>query len=96
MCGGCFFVKLLYHNATSYSILNYTKNVLNCDIHTRARTKRLLKAAGAENVYGLDDLMTESVDGSGWNARYGLLGSNKATEDTVKLFPGMEGKNRSS
>ena len=72
------------------AILNYTKNVLNCDIHTRARTKRLLKAAGAERVCGLDEIMTESVDGSGWNARYGLLGSNKATEDTVKLFPREE------
>ena len=72
------------------AILNYTKNVLNCDIHSRVRTKRLLKAAGAEIVYGLDELMTESVDGSGWNARYGLLGSNKATEDTVKLFPREE------
>ena len=72
------------------AILNYTKNVLNCDIHTRVRTKRLLKAAGAEKVYGLDEIMTESVDGSGWNARYGLLGSNKATEDTVKLFPREE------
>ena len=72
------------------AILNYTKNVLNCDIHTRVRTKRLLKAAGAERVCGLDEIMTESVDGSGWNARYGLLGSNKATEDTVKLFPREE------
>lgn len=72
------------------AILNYTKNVLNCDIHSRARTKRLLKAAGAEQVYGLDEIMTESVDGSGYNARYGLLGSNKATEDTVKLFPREE------
>ncbi|MBR2353967.1 MAG: coenzyme F420-0:L-glutamate ligase [Clostridia bacterium] len=69
------------------AILNYTKNVLNCDIHSRARTKRLLNKAGAERVFGLDEIMTESVDGSGWNARYGLLGSNKATEDTVKLFP---------
>ena len=69
------------------AIVNYTKNVLNCDIHTRARTKRLLVAAGAEKVYGLDEIMTESVDGSGFNARYGLLGSNKATESTVKLFP---------
>ena len=72
------------------AILKYTKNVLNCDIHTRARTKRLLKAAGAEKVFGLDEIMTEPVDGSGWNARYGLLGSNKATEDTVKLFPREE------
>ncbi len=68
-------------------ILNYTKNVLNCDIHTRARTKRLLKAAGAEVVCGLDDILTESVDGSGCNEKFGLLGSNKSTEDTVKLFP---------
>ena len=69
------------------SILSYTKNVLNCDIHTRARTKRLLVAAGAECVYGLDEIMTESINGSGYNARYGLLGSNKSTEDKVKLFP---------
>ena len=72
------------------AILKYTKNVLTCDIHTRVRTKRLLKAAGAEKVYGLDDILTESIDGSGWNARYGLLGSNKATEETVKLFPREE------
>jgi len=72
------------------AILNYTKNVLNCDIHSRVRTKRLLKVAGAEKVFGLDEIMTSSVDGSGWNARYGLLGSNKATEDTVKLFPREE------
>ncbi len=69
------------------AILSYTKNVLNCDIHTRERTKRLLKAAGAERVCGLDEIMTESIDGSGYNARYGLLGSNKSTEDMVKLFP---------
>ena len=69
------------------AILNYTKDVLHCDIHTRARTKRLLKAAGAEIVYGLDEIMTSSVDGSGYNEKYGLLGSNKATEDKVKLFP---------
>ena len=68
-------------------IVNYTKNVLNCDIHTRARTKRLLLAAGAERVYGMDEIMTASVNGSGYNAKYGLLGSNKATEDSVKLFP---------
>ena len=72
------------------AILNYTKNVLNCDIHSRARTKRLLTKAGAEKVVGLDEIMTESISGSGWNARYGLLGSNKATEDTVKLFPREE------
>ena len=69
------------------AILNYTKKVLNCDIHTRARTKRILKASGAEIVLGLDDILNESVNGSGFNADYGLLGSNKATEDTVKLFP---------
>ena len=69
------------------AILSYTKNVLTCDIHTRARTKRLLKAAGAERVFGLDDIMNAPVNGSGCNERYGLLGSNKATEDTVKLFP---------
>ncbi len=69
------------------TILDYTKSVLCCDIHTRARTKRLLKAAGAEKVYGLDEIMNQSINGSGFNADYGLLGSNKATEDTVKLFP---------
>ena len=72
------------------AVLKYTKNVLNCDIHTRVRTKRLLKAAGAEKVYGLDEILTESINGSGWNARYGLLGSNKATEESVKLFPREE------
>ena len=69
------------------AVLSYTKNVINCDIHTRARTKRLLNAAGAEVVYGLDQILNESVDGSGYNKDYGLLGSNKATEDKVKLFP---------
>ncbi len=69
------------------AILNYSKNVLNCDIHTRARTKRLLKAAGAEIVLGLDDILTAPVNGSGYNENYGLLGTNKSTEDTVKLFP---------
>ena len=69
------------------SILAYTDCVLTCDIHTRARTKRLLKAAGAKIVCGLDDILTASVDGSGYNEAYGLLGSNKSTEDTVKLFP---------
>ena len=69
------------------AILPYTKNVLNCDIHTRARTKRLLRAAGAEVVLGLDEILNAPVNGSGYNADYGLLGSNKATEDTVKLFP---------
>ena len=69
------------------SILNYTDCVLTCDIHTRARTKRLLKAAGAKVVCGLDDILTSSIDGSGFNEAYGLLGSNKSTEDTIKLFP---------
>jgi len=68
-------------------ILDYTKNVLACDIHTRARTKRLLWGAGAEKVCGLDDILNESVDGSGCNEKFGLLGSNKSTESTVKLFP---------
>ena len=68
-------------------ILDYTKNVLACDIHTRARTKRLLWGAGAEKVCGLDDILTAPVDGSGCNERFGLLGSNKSTEGTVKLFP---------
>ena len=72
------------------AILGYTKNVLTCDIHTRIRNKRLLRAAGAEKVYGLDDILSAPVNGSGWNARYGLLGSNKSTEDTVKLFPREE------
>ena len=69
------------------AILPYTKNVLNCDIHTRARTKRILKAAGAEIVYGLDEILTAPIDGCGYNEHYGLLGSNKATDDQVKLFP---------
>ncbi|MBQ9947176.1 MAG: coenzyme F420-0:L-glutamate ligase [Oscillospiraceae bacterium] len=69
------------------AVLNYTKNVLCCDIHTRARTKRILKAAGADIVLGLDEIMTSSINGSGYNENYGLLGSNKATEDQVKLFP---------
>jgi len=69
------------------AILSHTKKVLCCDIHTRARTKRLLKAAGAELVLGLDDIMNAPVNGSGFNADYGLLGSNKATEEQVKLFP---------
>ncbi len=68
------------------AILDYTKNVLTCDIHTRARTKRILKAKGAD-VCGLDDLMTAPINGSGYNEKYGLLGSNKATDEKVKLFP---------
>lgn len=69
------------------TILNYTKNVLCCDIHSRARSKRLLTAKGANLVYGLDDILTCPVNGSGYNKDYGLLGSNKATEDKIKLFP---------
>lgn len=69
------------------AILNYTKNVLTCDIHTRARTKRILKASGGEIVLGLDEIMNAPINGSGYNEAYGLLGSNKATEETVKLFP---------
>ena len=69
------------------AILNYTKKVLTCDIHSRARTKRLLKQGGAELVLGMEDLLTASVDGSGFNSKYGILGSNKATDDSIKLFP---------
>ena len=69
------------------AVLEYCKDVLTCDIHTRARTKRLLKQYGANKVFGLDDILTESIDGNGYNEHYGLLGSNKATEDKVKLFP---------
>ncbi len=69
------------------AVLNFTKHVLNCDIHTRVRTKRLLKAAGATTVIGLDEVLNAPIGGSGYNADYGLLGSNKATDDQVKLFP---------
>lgn len=69
------------------TILDYTKSVIACDIHTRHRSKRILKANGGEKIYGLDDILSKSVDGSGYNEEYGLLGSNKSTEDTVKLFP---------
>lgn len=69
------------------AVLAYTKNVLCCDIHTRARTKRLLKAAGAQRVFGMDEILSAPVNGSGYNENYGLLGTNKSTEDTVKLFP---------
>ena len=79
-------VEIIFAN-DARAILNYTKNVLNCDIHTRERTKRILKAAGAENVYGMDEIMSAPINGSGYNARYGLLGSNKSTEDVIKLFP---------
>jgi len=79
-------VEIVFANQAK-AILDYTDCVLTCDIHTRARTKRILKAAGAKVVLGLDDIMTSPVDGSGCNERYGLLGSNKSTEDSVKLFP---------
>lgn len=69
------------------TILDYTKHVLTCDIHTRFRTKKILKANGGINVYSLDNILSESIDGSGYNEDYGLLGSNKSTEDDVKLFP---------
>ncbi|OBZ15133.1 F420-0--gamma-glutamyl ligase [Bacillus sp. FJAT-27264] len=69
------------------TILQYTKHVLTCDIHTRFRTKRILKANGGEKVYSLDDILAASVDGSGCNESYGLLGSNKSTENSIKLFP---------
>ena len=79
-------IEIIFSNDPRY-ILNFTKNVLNCDIHSRFRTQRLLKAAGGERVFRMDEILTESVDGSGYNEKYGLLGSNKATEDKVKLFP---------
>lgn len=79
-------VEVIFANQAT-TILDYTDCVINCDIHTRARTKRILKAKGAKIVCGLDDIMTSSVDGSGYNEKYGLLGSNKSTEDSVKLFP---------
>ncbi len=78
--------EIIFANAPQ-AILKYTKNVLNCDIHTRERTKRLLKAGGAERICGLDEIMNAPVNGSGCNEKYGLLGSNKSTEETVKLFP---------
>ncbi|MBO4851993.1 MAG: coenzyme F420-0:L-glutamate ligase [Schwartzia sp.] len=79
-------IEIVFSNDPCY-ILKYTKNVINCDIHTRKRTKRILQAGGAKRVYSLDDIMTASVDGSGYNENYGLLGANKATEEKVKLFP---------
>ncbi|MBE6961193.1 MAG: F420-0--gamma-glutamyl ligase [Ruminococcaceae bacterium] len=79
-------VEIIFGNDPR-AILKYTKNVLCCDIHTRARTKRILKAAGAERVCGMDEILNAPVGGSGYNEKYGLLGSNKATEDQVKLFP---------
>lgn len=79
-------IEIIFSNDPTH-ILNYTKNVLNCDIHTRKRTQNLLKKAGAERSYRLDEILTSSVDGSGYCEDYGLLGSNKATENKVKLFP---------
>ena len=79
-------VEIVFANQAK-TILNYTDCVLTCDIHTRARTKRILKAAGAKVVCGLDDILTAPVNGGGCNEAYGLLGSNKSTEDTIKLFP---------
>ena len=79
-------VEIVFANQAK-AILDYADCVLTCDIHTRARTKRILKAAGAKIVCGLDDILTESVNGSGYNENYGLLGSNKSTEETIKLFP---------
>ena len=78
--------EIVFANQTT-AILKYTDKVLTCDIHTRARTKRLLTQNGATAVYGLDDILTTSIDGNGYNELYGLLGSNKATETEVKLFP---------
>ncbi len=79
-------VEIIFAN-NPRAILNYTKNILTCDIHTRVRTKRILLENGAERVCGLDDILTAPVNGSGYNEKYGLLGSNKSTEDTIKLFP---------
>ena len=79
-------VEIVFANQAK-TILNYADCIITCDIHTRARTKRILKEAGAKVVCGLDDIMTESINGSGFNAKYGLLGSNKSTEDKIKLFP---------
>ena len=79
-------VEVIFAN-NPREILKYTKNVLTCDIHSRARTKRILKESGAQTVCGLDDILNAPVNGSGCNEKYGLLGSNKSTEDTIKLFP---------
>ena len=79
-------VEVIFANQAK-EILNYTKKVITCDIHTRKRTKRILLNNGAEVAIGLDDILTTSIDGNGYNEMYGLLGSNKSTEDTIKLFP---------
>ena len=78
--------EIIFSN-NAKTILNYTKNVLACDIHSRARTKKILKANGAQILYGLEDILTESINGNGYNEEYGLLGANKATEESIKLFP---------
>jgi len=79
-------VEIIFANQAK-TILDYTDSVITCDIHTRARTKRILKAAGAKAVLGMDDIVTAPVNGGGCNEKYGLLGSNKSTEDMIKLFP---------
>ncbi len=79
-------IEIVFSNDPKH-ILKYTKNVLNCDVHSRFRTQRILKSSGAEKSFRLDQILTKSVKGSGYNEKYGLLGSNKATEDKVKLFP---------
>ena len=79
-------VEIVFANQPK-AILNYTDCILTCDIHTRARTKRILKAAGAKVVVGMDEILTSSIDGNGYNEKYGLLGSNKSTEESIKLFP---------
>ena len=79
-------VEVIFANQPK-TILNYTDCIINCDIHTRARTKRILLAGGAKVVCGMDDILNASVNGGGYNVKYGLLGSNKSTEDTIKLFP---------
>lgn len=79
-------VEIVFSN-NPVTVLSYTKNVICCDIHSRFRTKRILKNAGGERIFGMDDILNAPVDGSGFNSKYGLLGSNKSTEDKVKLFP---------
>ena len=79
-------VEVVFANQAK-TILDYADHIITCDIHTRVRTKRILKNAGAKVVLGLDDILTTSIDGNGYNEKYGLLGSNKSTEDTIKLFP---------
>ena len=82
----CIECEVIFSNNPK-TILNYTKSVLTCDIHTRFRTKKILKANGGEKIYSLDNILCKSIDGSGYNEEFGLLGSNKSTEETIKLFP---------